>query len=113
MVSVPWDEETEPGYSSDDGLDGKKTKYLSQLVSTNVVSSFTEKKLHPTFNSLIPSILLNTSFVRVSLYDCTSDLLFLSDPVKLLVEDDDSQDYQFPLFASHAALFIWLFINHR
>ena len=82
-------------------IDGKRSfesKHIFQL------------HLHPTLHSLIPSIMLNTSFVRVSLYDCTSDLLLLSGPVKILVEDNDSQNYY---FASPAALFIWLFINHR
>lgn len=100
LVSVPQD--TELGYSSEyvgtSTIDGKRSfesKHISQLIATNITCSFTEKKLHPTLHNLIPSIMLNTSFVRVSLYDCTSDLLFLSDPVKILVEDNDSQNYNF------------------
>ena len=51
---------------------------LDQVVSTCVTYSFTEHSLHIRMNPLVPTILMNTNSMRVCLYDCQHDILFLS-----------------------------------
>lgn len=66
-------------------------------MSQSIVSSFIERNHHPDLNSLIPSILLNTSFFKVVLYDCNLDVLLLSsDEIK-----------------EEGVLMLWMVINHR
>ena len=87
-------------------VEGKrKAKKLSQSIATTVVSSFTEKKLHPSENALVPSILINCRYVRVLLYDCQKDVLLISAPVDLV---NNRQHV-----IKSTILFLWLFINHR
>ncbi len=83
----------------------RSTKKMSQIIGLSVVSSFTEKKLHPSDNPLVPTILVNCRSVRVILYDCMEDVLLVSDKVNLL-------DYKGQMLAD-ATLFLWLFLNHR
>lgn len=55
-------------------------KHFGQLAATCVVSSFTEHKLHPTKNTMIPTVLIDKTTVRVCMYDCKSDVLLVSQP---------------------------------
>ena len=56
---------------------------FSQLVATSVVSSFTESRLHPDQQPLVPTILVDLTQIRVCFYDCKLDVLLISEP-KLL-----------------------------
>jgi len=79
---------------------------LPQLVSTCVVSSFTEKKLHSNLPSIVPSILIDLTSFRVCFYDCNCDLLLISEP-KLLTSDKKRA------LSRSGTLLLWLTINHR
>ena len=90
-------------------VEGKKRMSLaanfSQLVGTCVTSSFTEHKLHPTQNPLIPTILIDANQFRVCLYDCVEDVLLISEP-KLLSHNGER-------LSTTAMFFLYLTINHR
>ena len=47
---------------------------LPQVITTCVVASFTEKKLHPEKQALIPTILMDQNQFRVCLYNCEKDV---------------------------------------
>lgn len=78
---------------------------LSRCVATAVIASFTEKRLHPHKNAMVPTILINSRTVRIILYDCKEDVLLVSDEVDLFT-DNGKVDHV-------AILFLWFFINHR
>jgi hypothetical protein len=117
VISIPHDTS---GSESDGGtiaVDSKKQLtyrstgtihpgHLSQLVATNITASFTEHNLHPDLNSLIPTMMINTETVIVSLYDSVKDIWMISDPILL-------HDKQQHVFTKSTILFIWLFVNHR
>lgn len=79
---------------------------LSQVVGTCVVSSFTEHQLHKTDNPLMPTLLINSNYARVILYDCVTDVLLISNKINLFNCDGKT-------VAKSAILFLWIFINHR
>ena len=82
----------------------RESRSQSQAIGTVVLSSFTEHKLHPSRNSLVPSILINCYTVQVFLYDCEADVLLITEKVDLR---DDKR------VKKSGLLFLWLFINHR
>ena len=99
------------GSGSSSGTDGvdttveaKLTKKLAQVVATCVVSSFTENKLHPHTQTLLPTILIDLKQFWVCLYDCRLDVLLISEPKLLSTKGGLSRS---------AMLFLWLTINHR
>ena len=47
---------------------------ISQLVGTCMTSSFTEHRLHPTMNTLVPTIIIDRFVVQICLYDCEHDV---------------------------------------
>lgn len=103
---VGFDEDEAETDAATTPVEGKrKAKKLSQSIATTVVSSFTEKKLHPSENALVPSILINCRYVRVLLYDCQKDVLLISAPLDLV---NNRQHV-----IKSTILFLWLFINHR
>ena len=77
---------------------------LAQVVATCVVSSFTENKLHPDKQSLVPTILIDLKKLQVCLYDCKLDILLISTPKNLTTKQSISRS---------AMLFLWLTINHK
>jgi hypothetical protein len=81
-----------------------RDKNLPQAVGTCVVSSFTEKSLHPGKNPLVPCILIDKEKFRVILYDCESDFLLITDPKPLSTKSNLSQS---------SMVFLWIIINHR
>lgn len=112
VVSLVDDDDDE---NSDGGtltIDGKRCfsakgmpQFMSQLIATNVVSSFVEKNLHKDLNSMVPSLMMNGSWVVICLYDCVRDYLLLSRRIDLYEETGH--------LSRSTLLFIWLFINHR
>ena len=70
----------------------------------NVVSSFTEHKLHPNKIAMVPSILINNHSFRVCLYHCERDILLISNEVSLSTGDHLSQS---------AMALLWAVLNHR
>ena len=58
-----------------------------QLVSTNIVASFIEHTLHAQLNSAVPTLLINTNYFYVSIYDCQSDLLLISNKISFKDKD--------------------------
>ena len=77
-----------------------------QLIATTVVSSFIERNLHRNSNPMVPVILITIPTVTVCLYDCTRDLLLISDELKWINVEDDT-------FNTANLFVIWLFIHHR
>ena len=77
---------------------------LPQLVSTNVISSFTEKSLHPKKPALVPTILIDGKLFRVSLYDSEKDVLLISEKKLLTTKGGLSQS---------AMALLWVVLNHR
>ena len=69
-----------------------------------MLSSFIEHNLHPSQNSMVPCLLVNSSTIRVLLFDCVKDILLISDKVSFL-----TGSYVEP----STLLFLWLFLNHR
>ena len=108
-VLLSHDDDDDDSPESDGGsmLMEVKRKYQrsSQAIGTAVLSSFTEHKLHPSQNSLVPTILINCYTAEIYLYDCVSDKLLISESVKIKTTDDR--------VTKSGILFLWLFINHR
>ena len=77
-------------------------KHVSQLIATCVVSSFTEHQRHPSKNTLVPALLIDISKLRVCLYDCVNDVLFMSQP-RLL-------SHKGIRLSTTAVVFLWLVI---
>ena len=83
----------------------RKAQSSSQAIGTAVLSSFTEHSLHPSQNSLVPTILINCYTTQIYLYDCVSDILLISESVEFKTKEDR--------VTKSGILFLWLFINHR
>ena len=77
---------------------------LPQAVATCVISSFTENALHPDKPALVPTILIDEKNFQVCLYECTKDVLLISNPKLLSTKGGLSQ--------SGMAL-LWAVVNHR
>ena len=77
---------------------------LHQAIGTCVISSFTEKSLHPNKQAMVPTILIGEAQFRVCLYDCEKDVLLVSNSKSLATKDG--------LSGSGIAL-LWTVINHR
>ena len=77
-----------------------------QVVATCVVASFTEQKLHPNLQTLVPTILIDVNRCCVCLYDCRLDVLLISAPKAVAKATKDG-------LSRSAMLFLWLTINHR
>ena len=50
-----------------------------QLIATTIILSFVERNLHHNSNPMVPVILITILTLMVCLYDCTKDLLLISD----------------------------------
>ena len=77
---------------------------LPQAVATCVVSSFTEKSIHPDKSPLIPTILIDKKSFQIILFDCEKDVLLISNAVSLSNNGRMSR--------SGIAL-LWIVLNHR
>ena len=77
---------------------------LPQTISTCVVSSSTEKRLHPDLPAIVPTILIDEHQFQVCLYDCENDVLLISEPVELAKKGG---------LSSSGMAILWLVINHR
>ena len=71
--------DSDPGTITVDGKKMFEEQHMSQLITTNVVSSFVEHNLHKQENPIVPSLMLNSHWVAVSLYDCINDYLIVSE----------------------------------
>ena len=88
-------------------IEGKvtaKDASLAQVVGTCVISSFTEKSVHPEQSPLVPRFLVDKDKFRVVLYNCEKDLLLISDPKLLSTNGCLSQSFM---------AFLWIMLNHR
>ena len=103
------------GAAQDDGSNGistvckaklkiHKQKHLPQVVKTCVVSSFVEANLHPKLNTMVPTILLDTTNALVVLYCSRHNLILISDIFCWREEDR---------FCKPGVTFLWAMINHR
>ena len=64
--------------------------HLAQLAAETVVSSFTERKLHPGMNTMVPTVLVDEESVTGCLYDAEHDLLIFTSKV-IWRDTDDNQ----------------------
>ena len=55
-----------------------KDANLHQAVGTCILSSFTERVLHPDLKALVPTIITDEKQFRVCLYDSEKDILLIS-----------------------------------
>ena len=81
-----------------------KKIHLQQLVKTAVVASFIENNRHPDLNTIVPTILIDTTHIVVALYCAKKDLLFISDKTRW------RHDTKFNWVG---ITFLWAMINHR
>ena len=102
VSQAPSDDESDA--ASDGATVMTKDANLHQAVGTCVVSSFTEKSLHPDLKALVPTIIIDEKRFRVCLYDSEKDILLISNSKCLATKGGLSQ--------SGMAL-LWLTINHR
>lgn len=84
-------------------------KNIKQLVASCVVSSFTEHNLHPTRNTLIPTVIIDNRSFRVCLYDCKHDVLLISEDKYL----SKINKVDVNVLSSTGLLFLWIITNHR
>ena len=77
---------------------------LLQVISTCVVSSFTEKCLHPELPAVVPTLLMDEKQFQVCLYDCEMDVLLVSNPVELATKGG---------LSGGGMTILWLVLNHR
>ena len=56
---------------------------MPQAIATCVVSSFTERKLHPHLQPCVPTILIDEKQFHVILYHCEKDILLVSESIDL------------------------------
>ena len=69
-----------------------------------VVSSFTERKLHPHLQPCVTTILIHETQFHVILYHCEKDILLVSEPIDLETRGNLSQS---------AMTVLWVVLNHR
>ena len=89
-------------------IEGKKrikNNHVSQLISTTIVTSFTEYNRHPNLNSAILCILINATTAYVAIYDYHLDILLLSTAIEFQLPDGTID--------TNMAFILWLAINHR
>ena len=77
------DEESDGMTSNIEGKMSFRVASLPQLVSMNVVSSFTKHNLHPDKIAMVLSILFGKHHFRVCLHHCEKDILLISSEVSL------------------------------
>lgn len=83
---------------------GCSERNFSQIISTTIVSSFTEYHLHPSLNSAIPTLLINNNHFFICIYDCLQDVLLISDSIPLKASDK---------YHPIGVLALSLVVNHR
>ena len=101
------DESTAQSAGATTTIEGKvlaKEVNLHQAIGTCVVSSFTEKSLHPEQQACVPTILIDEKQFRVCFYDSEMDVLLLSESKSLATRGGLSR--------SGMAL-LWVVTNHR
>ena len=74
-------EETDGESSQFEAKQRVSSDHLSQAVATAIVHSFTQNKRHPQLNPMVPTVLINGSVFRIILYDCSKDILLVSEKV--------------------------------
>ena len=77
----PGDESNGTSTACEANLQIKKT-HLQQLVKIAVVALFIENNRHPDLNTIVSTILIDTTHIIVALYCAEGDLLFVSDKTK-------------------------------
>ena len=98
------DEDTDGESSQVEAKQQLTHAHLPQRVATAIVHSFTQNKRHPGLNPMVPTVPINGSDFRIILYDCSKDVLLVSNPVEYR---DGSK--MTPL----GTLVLWLTIHHR
>ena len=104
IVANRLDEDSDGASSLVEAKQKLRHDHLPQGVATAIVHSFTQNKRHPGLNPMVPTVLINGSDFRIILYDCSRDVLLLSNPVEYR---DGSK--MTPL----GTLVLWLTIHHR
>ena len=87
-----------------------KRKHLPQLVSMNVVDSFTAANRHSNLSRAVPSIIISPEEIVISLYNTRSDELFLSENVVIATYNNVTRNHE---LMKSGVLLLWLLINHR
>ena len=104
IVATMLDEDTDGESSQFEAKQQLTHAHLPQGVVTAIVHSFTQNNRHPGLNPMVPTVLINGRDFRIILYDCSKDVLLVSNSVEYR---EDSK--MTPL----GTLVLWLIINHR
>lgn len=83
---------------------------LKQLISTTVVSAFTENFLHQNLGSCIPTIMISPGRAVISLYDVENDYLLITDPFEWVVKSCDGKK---DVLSKEGILMLWITVNYR
>lgn len=103
-IASPLDSASPTSVVNFEGKINMKKCHLDQLIATGVVSAFTEHKLNPKLNPLVPTILINKTGFRICLYDSINDVLLIS-KVKNLIKDWR--------LSRSGLLLLWIVVHHR
>lgn len=115
VVYLPEDEDEAQKERKGDGEGEHKTakirkkvlapKHLSQFVATTVVSSFT--RYHFNRRSVVPTVAVDKTSIRGLIYDCSSDLLLVSETLPLNQETWKNKKYNLKTI-----LFLYTLFHH-
>ena len=80
-----------------------------QLIATAVVTSFIEHNRHADLNPFVPVIMMCVPKAMMCVYDCTQDVLLVSNPYDWIIYEDDE-----PTDIDKTGVFLlWIAIHHR
>ncbi|VDI38520.1 Hypothetical predicted protein, partial [Mytilus galloprovincialis] len=78
-----------------------------QGVAQTIVFSFIQRKRHPTLCSLIPNILISSSYFRIIMYDSVHDILLCTAPIPLFATNEKKK------LITASVVILWMVLHHR
>ncbi|CAG2247481.1 CHD1 [Mytilus edulis] len=81
--------------------------YEDQAVAQTIVFSFIQRKRHPSLCSLIPNILISSSYFRIIMYDSVHDILLCTAPIPLFATNEKKK------LITASVVILWMVLHHR
>ncbi|XP_052089997.1 uncharacterized protein LOC127726615 [Mytilus californianus] len=78
-----------------------------QAVAQTIVFSFIQRKKHPTLCSLIPNILISSTYFRIIMYDSVHDILLCTAPISLFATNEKKK------LIPTSVVILWMVLHHR
>ncbi|CAC5409471.1 unnamed protein product [Mytilus coruscus] len=78
-----------------------------QAVAQTIVFSFIQRKRHPTLCSLIPNILISSSYFRIIMYDSVHDILLCTALIPLFATKEKKK------LIPTSVVILWMVLHHR